>query len=194
VAHKLETDGRVAALRAQEEALLAQAQGLGAAWARARLGLLLLEEARERFEREQQPAVVRLAEATFGLLTGGRYSRVFLEHGPDKALRVADKAGRALAPEQLSRGTREQLFLAFRLAVAEDFGRRNVALPLILDDVLVNFDPGRAERAVEALARLSARHQVIALTCQPSVRELFARAGARLTEVSGKSQLTLEMP
>ncbi|MNY42659.1 hypothetical protein D3C86_1775700 [compost metagenome] len=48
-------------------------------------------------------------------------------------------------------------------------------LPLVMDDVLVNFDPERAERVARALVRFSEDHQVLLFTCQPQSAELFRR-------------------
>ena len=70
----------------------------------------------------------------------------------------------------LSRGTVEQLYLCLRLGLAETFAERAESLPIILDDVLVNFDPGRAASVAEALADTAERHQVLFFTCHPHLR------------------------
>ena len=72
----------------------------------------------------------------------------------------------------LSRGSVEQLYLCLRLGLAETFAERSEALPFILDDVLVNFDPGRAASVAEALADTAERHQVLFFTCHPHLVEL----------------------
>ena len=86
--------------------------------------------------------------------------------------------------EHLSRGTREQLYLAFRLAVIQDFGETRRALPLIVDDILVNFDLERTRGTLRLLSTLSERHQVIAFTCHPWLRELFEAEGARVVALA----------
>jgi uncharacterized protein YhaN len=47
-------------------------------------------------------------------------------------------------------------------------------LPLIMDDVLVNFDPERARAVAQELARFSTQHQVLIFTCHPETAQLFA--------------------
>ena len=84
----------------------------------------------------------------FAALTGGRYRRVFIPAGGKRELRVSD-ARRDWSAEQLSRGTREQLYLAFRLAVIQDFGETRGALPLIVDDMIDT--AGTIETVVMAL-------------------------------------------
>ena len=88
--------------------------------------------------------------------------------------------------EQLSRGTREQLYLAFRLAVIQDFGETRGALPLVVDDILVNFDLERTRGTLKLLSRLSEHHQVIAFTCHPWMRECFEAEGARVVELESR--------
>ncbi len=179
-----EEDREIAALRKEEERLRAQASALAEGYAVDRLALRLLSEAQRRFEQEQQPRILQLASRAFQELTGGRYVRVYASASEPGSLRVDQADGREWADEQLSRGTREQLYLAFRLAVIEDFGESRLPLPIILDDVLVNFDRQRARNVVKVLTRLAARHQVIAFTCHEEVRELFAEQGARVIEIA----------
>ena len=188
-----EGDEQLASLRIEEERLKARAGELATLYARDRLALGLMARARRRFEEEQQPRVIQLASEHFATLTGGRYRRVFLPAGGGRELRVSHEGGEK-SPEQLSRGTREQLYLAFRLAVIQDFGETRGALPLIVDDILVNFDLERTRSTLEVLARLSERHQVIAFTCHPWVRELFEEQGARTVELASRGPTPLLSP
>lgn len=185
-----EQDRRVAGLRAEEERLRARASDLAEKYALDRLALGLLTQAQRRFEEQQQPRILKLASRDFQELTSGRYVRVYAKASEPGALRVNAADGGDWAAEHLSRGTREQLYLAFRLAVIEDFGESRLPLPIVLDDVLVNFDRQRARNAVKVLARLSLRHQVVAFTCHEEVRDLFTDQGAHLIEVA-REQLSL---
>ena len=74
----------------------------------------------------------------------------------ENVLRVDDAEGHSLPVEVLSRGTREQLFLSLRLALAACYARRGAPLPLVLDDVLVNFDAERAKAAASVLRDFAA--------------------------------------
>ncbi|MFY1826576.1 AAA family ATPase [Myxococcus fulvus] len=174
-----ENDDLLSRLRIQEETLRAKVAELATRYAEDKLALALLNRARHRFEEEQQPRVVQLASEHFALLTEGRYRRVFIPAGDERELRVSD-GQRDWSAAQLSRGTREQLYLAFRLAVVRDFGETRGALPLIVDDILVNFDPTRARGAIHLLARLAEQQQVMAFTCHPWLRTLFEAEGAHL--------------
>jgi uncharacterized protein YhaN len=182
-----EGDEQLAELRTREERLRARASELALRYAKDRLALALLARARRRFEEEQQPRVIQLASEHFASLTAGRYRRVFIPAGGSRELRVTGDR-RDWSPEELSRGTREQLYLAFRLAVIQDFGETRGALPLMVDDILVNFDPKRARSTLELLARLSAHHQIIAFTCHPWLRGLFEEQGTRVVELPAQGE------
>jgi uncharacterized protein YhaN len=86
---------------------------------------------------------------------------------------VSDRDGSQKTPERLSRGTREQLYLALRLGVIEEAALNHERLPVVVDEVLVNFDPARARRAVEAFILLAKHTQVIVFTCHPWIADLF---------------------
>ncbi len=73
---------------------------------------------------------------------------------------------RPRADLHLSAGTRDQLYLAVRVAVSEYLSRGDVRLPLLLDDPLATSDDDRARAAFRLLAEeVSREHQVILMTC-----------------------------
>ena len=78
----------------------------------------------------------------------------------------------------MSRGTIEQLYLCLRLGLADSFAHRSVSLPIVLDDVLVNFDPDRAAAVATELAATAGSHQMVFLTCHPHLAEMMLRAAA----------------
>jgi len=104
----------------------------------------------------------------------------------DDILLVENSAGESLRVEHLSRGTREQLFLSVRLAIVATFGRRGIKLPLVLDDVLVNFDAVRAKRAAEVLCEFAAGgHQVLLFTCHELLWQMFKQLDADCRRLPG---------
>jgi uncharacterized protein YhaN len=132
-----------------------------------------LESIRTTYEKERQPETLREASLYLEPMTQGRYCRVWTPLG-ENVLRVDDAEGRSLPVEVLSRGTREQLFLCLRLALAASYARHGSALPLVLDDVLVNFDAVRAKAAATVLRDFAATgHQVLVFTCHEHILRLF---------------------
>ena len=90
-----------------------------------------------------------------------------------------DRGGEGRTTEELSRGTAEQLYLALRFGLIEEFASHAEPLPVVMDDILVNFDSGRAERAAMAIRELAGRHQVIYFTCHPWTARLLDPDAAR---------------
>ncbi len=118
----------------------------------------------------------------FAKVTEGRYTRLLPSVGDEggrEAIRVLSWSGAEIDASNLSRGSIEQLYLCLRLGLAETFAERSEALPLILDDVLVNFDPGRAMSVAEALAETAEHHQVLFMTCHPHLEELVRSVAPR---------------
>ncbi len=80
------------------------------------------------------------------LMTSGAWCTVRPTDEGDIA--VCDAYGIERPARKLSLGTRQQMYLAFRIALlicADDVGR---SLPVLADDILVNFDDERREGAV----------------------------------------------
>ena len=93
--------------------------------------------------------------------------------------------GGSIQALQLSTGARAVLYLALRLAVAEDQSKRTgVWLPLICDDPLVHLDDKRAPQAMALLAKASQNRQVILLTCSKRSLDLAEQAGAQRVSLS----------
>jgi len=119
--------------------------------------------------------VLARAGDRFAKVTKGRYTRLLPSLGDEGGrgtIRVLSSAGAEIDAGDLSRGSIEQLYLCLRLGLAETFAERSEALPLILDDVLVNFDPGRAVQVAEALAETAEHDQVLFMTCHSHLEEL----------------------
>ena len=166
-------------LRMEKNVLLEQFQGHARDWTRLTIARNLLEESRRKFERERQPGVIRHAERFFTSITDGRYRQVYAPLG-EQTITVTDADGRTKQPSELSRGTREQLFLSLRFGLIRELGERTEPLPVVVDEVLVNFDPDRALRAAVAFTELSKANQVLVFTCHPTVVELFRNAATEL--------------
>jgi uncharacterized protein YhaN len=64
----------------------------------------------------------------------------------------------------MSDSTRDQLYLALRLAALEHHLDALPPLPVLLDDILVNYDELRVAATLPAIAEIAERTQVIVLT------------------------------
>ncbi len=143
----------------------------------------VLENVRKTYEHTRQPEALQEASTYLERMTEGRYRRVWTPLDQD-VLVLDDEEQRTFSVETLSRGTREQLFLCLRLALAASYARRGAQLPLVLDDVLVNFDAQRAKAAAGALYDFaSSGHQLLVFTCHEHIARMFQALRLEIREL-----------
>ena len=115
------------------------------------IALETLNDAKMELQRRFAPRITKRAQELLGVMTGGRYERLLLgEDTLHNALWRSD-------------GTVDQLYLALRLAVAEELMPRG---PLVLDDALARFDEDRMKAALTILKAQANTKQVILFSCQ----------------------------
>ena len=146
-------------------------------WAELKVTAKLFGLAMEEYEKNDQDSIVERASKYFSIMTQEAYSQVLVTRGEqdEKKIRVeATASGNRKEPDELSQATKEQLYLAMRLANASHYAERCVDLPLITDDILVNFDEDRAKAAAKLLGTYAANgHQVLLFTCHRRMVDVF---------------------
>ena len=148
----------------------------------------VLDRVTDRYARENQPAILQYTSDLLARITEGRHLRVVVQ--PEtRSLATVDRQGQLRQPADLSSGTREQLFLALRLAYILDHCDRSEPLPVIMDDVLVNFDDARAAASLATLRDAARATQVILLTCHRRWLEIARTVApdARILELPAES-------
>ena len=125
----------------------------------------LLNAAVSRFEKDNQPEMVATVSRLLGQMTGGKYVEFDRMGGGKQNVLIRRADGVERTPDQLSTGTREQLYLAIRLAYVLHYCEQNQPLPIIIDDVLVNFDDARTRQTLATLVQVSQTAQVLFFTC-----------------------------
>lgn len=127
------------------------------------LALTVMQEASTEIHTKFAPQLSRYASKIFHKLTGGSYDKLSIDGLLQaEATKTGDITPREAA--YLSAGAIDQLYLALRLAICELALPQQEACPLILDDVLTNFDPQRIQHALEQLQEISEKRQVILFT------------------------------
>ena len=127
--------------------------------------------------------MLKLASGYLEEMTEGKYVRVWTPVDED-LLFVQQENGNVFSTEQLSMGTRELLYLAIRLALIEEYRQRNVRLPIILDDILVNFDRRRASAAARLLTKFAGdQTQIFFFTSHEHIREIFIQEDALICDM-----------
>ncbi len=143
-------------------------------------------KAKQKYEKENQPELIKTASEIFAQITDGRWTNISSSI-ENSTLYVNPKQGLPHTPDQLSQGTREQLYLALRLAHIRNVAQYKEPLPLILDDILVNFDTLRSTQTAKTLASFTKNQnqQILFFTCHPHIANILQEnvEGAKLYKI-----------
>lgn len=133
---------------------------------RLRLAETVLRDFIERYREKHQSPILKRASELFARLTLHTFDalRTDFDDEDHPVLVGIDPTGAALGVPAMSDGTRDQLYLALRLAAVEQYLQTAEPLPFVADDLLVHFDDDRARAALEVLAEFSRRTQVLFFT------------------------------
>ena len=180
---QLGDDDRLMTARLELGCVERQLNQLSRRWQTLSMASCLLEDVCGTVENERQPETLREASSFLNQLTDGKYVRIWTPLGSNQ-LKIDDSEGNSLPLDVLSRGTGEAVFIALRLSLAAAYARRGVMLPLVLDDVLVNFDGSRAEHAARTLKTFAELgHQVMMFTCHEHIVEIFHEIGVEVRQM-----------
>lgn len=168
----LASEDQASQLRLEEAGLRERLDDAVDQYATRALAVRLLGMAQERYERERQPDVVKRAEEVFRRVTHERYTALAVPLGEGRVEVIDDRAA-AKTSAHLSKGTAEALYLALRLGLVSHLGSVGTGLPMLIDDVLANFDPERLRGAAEAIVDLSSERQVVFFTCHDQTAALL---------------------
>lgn len=192
---QIDTSDAAAQAREEMESAVARYRAGVRPWAQLKLAQALLAEALKRHREKAQGPVVALAGEYFRLMTGGRFVRLQVDEDRDLPLLLAQPAqGRPVEIAALSEGTADQLYLALRLAALEVQRKPERCMPLVLDDVLMTADDGRAAHMFRALAKFAAASQVLVFTHHDHLlqvaRDALGSDGLRLHRLDAGASCT----
>lgn len=140
--------------------------------------MAIIRDLSEEIHSDFGPALNTEVSKMMWELTGGRYERVVVDN--ELNLRV-DTGERFVDCAQLSAGTREQLYLALRLAMVKLlFPKKDV--PVIFDDSFVFYDDRRLARTLSWIGSQGFA-QVILFTCQHREMDVLERMGVEYTPI-----------
>ena len=127
----------------------------------------------ERYRKENQGPLVKRASEHFSRLTLESFEGLITDFNDkdEPVLAGTRSTGERVYVEGMSTGTRDQLYLALRLASLEKYLESSEPIPFIVDDILVDFDDDRSLVALNSLAELARKTQVILFTHHSQVVE-----------------------
>ena len=115
------------------------------------LAYSIIQKARDKFISQHSPEFLDNASEYLAQITDGRYNKI-------------------------SRGTKEQAYLALRLAMLERFDPADNKLPIVLDEALVNWYSDRFTKLIEIMGDIASERQVFLFTCHDYVVDIINSA------------------
>ena len=177
-----EIGGSDAAIQAeaQRQEAIAQMSDVAERYVKVFTAGRLLRWSIDRYREEKQGPLLHRASTIFSTLTSGAFSKLIVDFEREPmVLEGLRSAGKPVGISGLSDGTRDQLYLALRLAALEMHLEQAMPLPFIADDLFINYDDVRSKAGFEALKALSEQTQVIFLSHHehliPVVQAVFGK-------------------
>ncbi len=153
----------------------------------------MLDRAITTVETNEAPEALRCINVDFEALTNGAYARIQADARDDGQAHLIlvqrDFPVEQQSVRDLSEGTRDQLFLALRLAAIKAYVQEAPALPFIGDDILQTFDDDRAAAAMRVLCKASRDFQVILLTHHRHLLDVASRLPKACVHICQVSQI-----
>ena len=169
-------DGGSKAAEADEKAgyALAELQSDVPRYAALRIAAHVLQQGIERYRQRSQGPLIDRASQLFATLTAGSFRELRVDTDDKGVFLVGVRPDNetTLKVEAMSDGSCDQLYLALRIAGLENWLDNHDPIPLIVDDILLQFDDDRSRAALRVLADLSKKTQVIFFTHHAHLVEL----------------------
>ncbi len=159
-------DSGAAEASAQAQEALARVRSDLDRYVRAKAAAVLLAREIDRYREENQGPLLTKASQLFARLTLGSFTgvRAGYDDKDRPALRCVREGNVEVDVTGLSEGTRDQLYLSLRLASLLRYADMAEPMPLVLDDVLIQFDDERSRAALGVIAEVATRMQVLFFT------------------------------
>jgi len=163
----------------QAEQTLAQLREDVRTYLRLRAATLILMNQIESYRQANQAPVLRRASELFARLTLDSFKGLHDElDGNNRPILLGVRPDdREVTVDGMSDGTRDQLYLALRLATLEQHLETGEPIPFVVDDILVGFDDRRTVACLQVLGELASRTQVLLFTHHRRVAEIAGALG-----------------
>jgi chromosome segregation ATPase len=171
---KMDGSARAAELADNSQQVLAKIRRLTERFIRVKLSIKILLDIIESYRAEHQDPILKIASSYFNKITLGSFTGLRTDiDDQGKAILIGVRPdGAWVKVEGMSNGTRDQLYLALRLATLEWRLKSGKPMPFIVDDILINFDDDRSRSTLKALAELAEKNQIILFTHHRRIVEI----------------------
>ncbi len=163
---QLLNDEKYGQLLQQFEQEKTELQQLIEQWATKKAVATAIHETLFRLREEKLPHVLEEVNAIFRLLTGGNYDKISIHE--DGYFVAQDAAGIRYQMVELSQATKEQAYIALRMALAKTLVSA-APFPMIMDDPFVHFDRNRTDKMVQLMKEVGYERQILYFTCHDTM-------------------------
>lgn len=169
----------IATVKAKEEreSVLEELRELTNEYINYKLAAILLKKGIECYRNESQSPILTTASGIFSRLTLYSFAGLSVDFNEkDEPILIGIRnTGDKVTIEGMSDGTKDQLYLALRLASIQLYVSKNEAIPFIIDDILIHFDEERSIETLKTLTEFSKSTQVIFFTHHYHLIELMQK-------------------
>ena len=175
---RMDGSGKAATLADALQNALTKIRRLTERYIRIKLAEKILREETERYRNENEAPLLKIASRYFSQLTIGSFASLRTDSDDhDNPILIGLRPnGIRLHVDAMSSGTRDQLYLALRLATLEWRSESSEPMPFIVDDILINFDDARSRATIKALSNLAEKSQVILFTHHQKIVDIAEEA------------------
>lgn len=140
----------------------------------------IVELAYQKMKENVTPKFTKSLSENISLITEGKYNRIIIND--EEGILVELLNGEYKNANLLSKGTIEQLYLAFRLALIENISEEN--MPIIFDEIFAYSDDNRLKETLKNIQEnYSSKHQIILFTCTNREEKALMDLGCKYNKV-----------
>ncbi|WP_430787839.1 AAA family ATPase [Virgibacillus flavescens] len=136
-------------------------------WAVLKSAKEMLAETKNNYRDKYMLRIMDQTSDFFSILTNNAYTHVFAP-SMERLIQVESADRLRYSVNELSQGTRDQLYISLRLAISEVMSDSH-NMPFIIDDAFVHFDDSRMEQMINLITAISANRQVVLFTCKKEI-------------------------
>lgn len=144
----------------------------------------VLEKGAKNFSTLNQPQVLKTAGKHISMLTNFRYDKIELNQD-SSALLIRDMDSNIYdsSKSRLSQATREQIYIALRIALIESFAQDGISFPIFMDEALITWDNDRLKSGILLFKDLN--RQLLIFTCHDWLRDMICEiSDAKVVELT----------
>ncbi|WP_455675644.1 AAA family ATPase [Pradoshia sp.] len=161
----------------ERESIVAELSSLCEQYVEKRLAVMVLQKGIEYYRAQNQNPILTRASDLFARLTLHSFEGLTVDYNEkDEEVLLGVKNGEKVGIEAMSDGTKDQLYLALRVASIEKYCEENEPIPFIVDDILVHFDNDRSKVTLAILEELSKKTQIIFFTHHAHLIDLIGES------------------